>query len=86
MAREYMVMNKSEMEDTDVVRVNSRFMKSIISKILKKVVKDKLGKNVCVALNDLNIEIGENANLHLDVSVQMPKEELKSLIFEKMGL
>ena len=70
----------------DEVKVRSGFLKSIISKVISKTLEDKLGKNVRITLNSLEIDILDDAKLHLDLDVKMPKNDLKTLIFEKMGI
>ena len=70
----------------DEVKVKSGFLKNIISKVIGKTLEKKLGRNIRITLNDLDVEILDDAYLHLDINVKMPKNDLKELIFEKMGI
>lgn len=70
----------------DEVKIRTRFLRGIIGKIVEKIVRDKLGKQIEFSLKDLDVEIGEKAEVHLEVSVKMSKEELWDLVKEKIGL
>lgn len=69
----------------DEIRIRSRFMKKAISKIVKKVIYQKIGYNVDIGLNDFEASMtDERAHVHLDVDLCIGKKELSELL-KKLG-
>lgn len=67
------------------MKINTSFTKGIMSKILSLTLKRKLGYNVDLKLNDLDVRItDETAHVHLCIDAEMTKEELMKLITEGM--
>ncbi len=71
----------------DEMRIESKFMTAIVSRFVKKMVRDKLGYDVGVHLNGLRTTVLENdkTHLHLDVDLELTKEELNKLL-KNIGL
>lgn len=66
----------------DEMRISSNFTKGIISKIVGKVINEKLGVNTSIGFaSPIELTIDDNsARIHLDLSVSVPKEDLLKLI------
>lgn len=63
------------------MKIESKFITGIVSKIAKKVVRDKLGYNIDVQLNGLRTTvIDDKTHVHLDVDLELTKEELNKLL------
>lgn len=63
------------------MKIESKFMTGIVSKIVKKVVQNKLGCNADIQLNQFRTTtIDEKTHIHLDVDVELTKEELNKLL------
>ena len=62
-------------------------MTNIVSKIITKVLKQKLGYNVDFKLNAIKINLDdEQAHIHLDVDADIDKDELTKIISANVGL
>lgn len=65
----------------DELSIRSRFMKRMISKIVKKVLYQKVGCNADICLNDLKASMtDERAHVHLDVDLYVGKKELEKIL------
>ena len=65
----------------DIMKIESKFMTSMISKVIKRIIKKKLGYQVDIQLNSLNVNIeGDTAHVHLDVDADMKTADLKDLM------
>lgn len=64
----------------DEMKIRTKFLKGLVSKVVGNVIKNKLGTDIELSLNDLQIEIGDSAHLHLDMDVKMRKHDLELLI------
>lgn len=65
----------------DEVKIESKFVTGIVSRFIKKVAKDRLGYNVDVRLNKFRTTILDGkTHIHLDVDLELDKEELDKLI------
>ena len=65
----------------DEMKIESKFITGIVSKIAKKVVRDKLGYNIDIQLNGLRTTvIDDKTHVHLDVDLELNKEELNKLL------
>ena len=63
------------------MKIESKFITGIVSKIAKKVVRDKLGYNIDIQLNGLRTAvIDDKTHVHLDVDLELTKEELNKLL------
>lgn len=63
------------------MKIESKFITGIVSKIAKKVVRDKLGYNIEIQLNGLRTTvIDDKTHVHLDVDLELTKEELNKLL------
>lgn len=65
----------------DEMKIVSKFTTGIVSKIARKVVRDKLGYDVNIKLNNMRTTvIDEKTHVHLDVDLELTKEELDKLL------
>lgn len=65
----------------DEMKIESKFMTGIVSKIAKKVVRNKLGCDMDIQLNGLRTTIiDEKTHVHLDLDIELTKEELNKLL------
>lgn len=63
------------------MKIESKFITGIVSKIAKKVVRDKLGYNIDIQLNGLRTTvIDDKTHVHLNVDLELTKEELNKLL------
>lgn len=63
------------------MKIESKFMTGIVSKIAKKVVRNKLGCDMDIQLNGLRTTIiDEKTHVHLDLDIELTKEELNKLL------
>ena len=63
------------------MKIESKFMRGIVSKFIKKAMRDKLGYNVDVQLNGFRTTvIDEKTHVHLDIDLELTKEELDKLM------
>lgn len=70
----------------DEMRLESKFTTGLVSKIARKVVRDKLGYDIAIQLNGLRTTIiDEKTHVHLDVDLELTKEELDKLL-KSIGL
>ncbi len=65
----------------DEMKIESKFTTAIIGKILKHVVKKKLGHEVEVVLNRFSITITDDvAHLHVEADAMMDKHDFSKMI------
>lgn len=65
----------------DVMNIKSGFMTNVISKLIRKVLKSKLGYDVEVKLNEINATIIDGkAHVHLDVDAELNKDEFMKIL------
>ena len=70
----------------DEMKIESKFTTGIVSKLIKREVKKKLGYDIDVQLNQFRTTVIEGkTHLHLDVDLDLSKEELDKLL-ESIGL
>ncbi len=68
------------------MKISSKFLTGIVSKIIDKLVRKKLGVDVGVQINSVQATMQEgNTHLHLDVDADMKKEDLENLL-KKAGI
>lgn len=65
----------------DEMKIGTMFMKNMVSKVINKVLKKKLGYDVCVQLNDFNAKITDGkAHVHLNIDAEMDQEDLAKIL------
>lgn len=66
----------------DVLKIKSAFTKMIITKVLTKAIRKKLGDYVTdISINDIEILVDDmEVKLHLDVNAKAKKEVMSELI------
>lgn len=70
----------------DELKIVSQFTKSIISKIIRSFVAKKIGGDITISIQDINVSIDDNkAKIHIDVDAEIDKNELKKII-KNIGL
>lgn len=70
----------------DEVRIVSKFTRSVISKLLKMTLHKKLGYNIDIQLNEVNVTVTDGkTHVHLDVDAELDKDELMKIL-EIIGL
>ena len=66
--------------------LKTKIIKNIITKLLSKIIKEKLGCNVTITLNELDMELTEGiANVHINVDAKMNGEDLMNIIKTNIG-
>lgn len=62
------------------MRIESKFMARLVSRFVRKVVRDKTGMDVDIQLNGFRTTvIDEKTHVHLDVDLELTKEQLNEL-------
>lgn len=67
----------------DEMRINlsAKFMKSIVTKILRKVIRKKFGYDIDIQINDLVIVSSEGkVRIHADVDGETTNEEFAKIV------
>ena len=65
----------------DEMKISSRFTRAVVSKLLKMMVKKKLGYEVDIQLNELTVRIDdEKAHAHVSADADLKKEELTRVL------
>ena len=63
------------------LKLSTKFMKGMVSKLIAKALYKKLGYKVDIQLNDINVEfIDGETSIHTDVDLRLDKEEFAKLI------
>ena len=63
------------------LKLSTKFMRGMVSKLISKAVYKKLGYKVDIQLNDINVEfIDGETSIHADVDLRLDKEECTKLI------
>ena len=78
-------MEDIEKEEVDVdemkMKLSTKFMKNVLSKLISKALYKKLGYKIDIRLNDINVEfIDGETNIHADVDLKLDKEEFTKII------
>lgn len=72
----------------DELTIRSKFTTGLICKIVKKIVKKKLGVEISLNIYELEASIsdsdGRNAQVHIDANIEIPKHELHYLIMKNL--
>ena len=70
----------------DEMKIVSKFTTNMISKLVKMVLRKKLGYNIDIQLNEIKTTITDGkTRVHLDVDAELEKEELMNIL-KKIGL
>ena len=70
----------------DEMKIVSKFTTNMISKLVKMVLRKKLGYNIDIQLNEIKTTITDGkTHIHLDVDAELEKEELINIL-TKIGL
>lgn len=68
------------------MNIGSKFITGVISKLVKGLLKKKLGYDVDILLNDLNISYTDGkAHIHLNADAELNKDELTKIL-KNIGL
>lgn len=63
------------------LKLSTRFMKGLVAKLIKKAVRDKLGYNVDIQLNELEISlINGKGHIHTSVDVDLDGNDVMNVI------
>ena len=63
------------------LKLSTKFMRGMVSKLIAKALYKKLGYKVDIQLNDINVEfIDGETSIHADVDLRLDKEEFTKLI------
>ena len=67
----------------DEMNIISKFTTAIVSKVAKVVIKKKLGVDMDIWLKEMKITVNDgNTHAHLDIDVELSKDEPKKLLKE----
>lgn len=71
----------------DEMNIVSKFTTNMISKIITKFLKQKLGYDVIVKMNEIKLNIDDGqAHIHLNVDANIDKSELTRIVKDSMGI
>ena len=63
------------------LNLTSKFMKGIVTKILAKMIKNQLGYDIDIELNDIHVVAKDGkVHLHADVDAEITNEQFGDLI------
>ena len=70
----------------DEMKIVSKFTTNMISKLVKMVLRKRLGYDIDIQLNEIKTTITDGkTHVHLDVDAELEKEELMNIL-KKIGL
>lgn len=65
----------------DEMKIKSAFMTGLISKVLKKMLKRKLGVDIDICLNEVVVSVVDGkTHAHIDADCELQKEQLLKLM------
>ena len=65
----------------DELRISTKFMRGIVSKLLSKMLYKKLGYKIDIQLNDINVKVDEGVTrIHLNADAEMENNEFKKFL------
>lgn len=65
----------------DEMKIESKFMTKLVSKIARKVVRNKTGYDIDIQLNGMRTTfLDDKMHVHLDLDVELSKEELNNIL------
>ena len=63
------------------MKLESKWIRGIVSKLIKKILRDKSGCNVDVQLNNFRTTVSdEKTHVHLDIELDLSKDEIDKLL------
>lgn len=69
----------------DEVKIESRLLRGLVSRLIKHTVKKKLGYDVGINLNRFNVETIDGVVMfHLDIDADMTTQELERILKKQM--
>lgn len=70
----------------DEMKIVSKFTTGMISKLLKMMLRKKLGYDIDIKLNEVTAKVDDGkTHIHLDVDAELGKEELTKIL-KSIGL
>lgn len=70
----------------DEMKIVSKFTTSMISKLLRMMLRKKLGYDVVIKLNEVTAKVDNGkTHIHLDVDAELEKDELTKIL-KNIGL
>lgn len=64
----------------DEMKIESKFMRGLASRFIRKAVRDKTGLDMYIQLNGFRTTIiDDKTHVHLDVDLELTKEQLSEL-------
>ena len=67
-------------KDMDEVKIKTKLMKNILSRLISTLIRKKTGYKVKVQLNDIDVVINDStAHIHLDVDGDINIDEFKKI-------
>lgn len=65
----------------DEMNIISKFTTALVSKAAKVIIKKKLGVDMDIWLKEMKVTVNDGTtHVHLDIDVELSKEELKKLL------
>ena len=65
----------------DEMNIISKFTTALVSKAAKVIIKKKLGVDMDIWLKEMKVTVNDgHTNAHLDMDVELSKEELKKIL------
>ncbi len=65
----------------DEMKIGSKFMKTLVAKLVKRTVKKKTGYDVDIQLNEFTASVTDGtARVHLSVDAELNKDELTKIL------
>lgn len=65
----------------DALKVKTKFMRSVLSKVIEKLIQKKTGYKVKIQLNEVDVNVTDNnAYIRLNVEGNMSVDELKKFM------
>lgn len=65
----------------DVLRIEGKLMKTIVSKLVKTAIAKKTGYKVDIQINSLSINVAdEKTNIHVNADAQINNNEFKKFV------
>ena len=69
----------------DEVKIESRLLRKLVSRLIKHEIKKKIGYDIDIALNSFHISsVNGEILAHLDIDATMSKEEFERIIKDKV--
>lgn len=63
------------------MKIESRFLTGVISKVIRKTLRKKFGYDVNISLNNVKVTVNDgNANIHIDADAELEKSEIVKIL------